>query len=165
MFGFGNKKKFVKKARPQSKPKAVPMKTVATRPIKTKTVKPIVKTATATQTKTVKSTKPKIRAGEFANINSRSAHGHLGIVTKRQKNGRIDAFTTTHSEKYPKHKKIRLEENPNKNDARTSYLNKRFHRVTDNDIGTRRPDIRIKNPIDKSKLRKLKTEAKRDKSK
>ena len=108
-------------------------------------------------------TKPRIRAGEFANINAQSAHGHLGIVTKRYKNGKMDAVTATDSEKYPKHKKIKLEENPDpKKRGKTSYLNKRIHKgVTDKDIGTRRPTVRIKNPIDKSKLRKLKTEAKR----
>lgn len=77
----------------------------------------------------------------------------------------MDAITTTHSKKYPKHKKIKLEENPNpKERDRTSYLNKRVHKnVTDKDIGTRRPNVRIKNAVDKSKLRKLKTITKRKK--
>ena len=111
--------------------------------------------------KITNSTKRPIRAGESATIKTKRASGHKGIITKRRKTGKIDAFTITHSPFTRGRKNIPLEVNPQSTDSRKSYLVKNVHHVSDKYIGKKQPDIKIKNPTDKSKLRKLKTNAKR----
>lgn len=124
---------------------------------KTKTIdsKPVVK-------KTIKTAKTKIRAGEFASINTASASGHKGDIAKRKKNGKITTFTITHSPYTHGRKNIQLKENPQPNDKRKAYVVKKPKKVTDKNIGKRHPEMKIKNSTDKSIMRKLKTNAKKN---
>lgn len=105
-----------------------------------------------------------IRAGEAARIRTKKASGHKGLITKRRKTGQMDAFTLTHSPYTRGQKNIPLQVNPQNTDAEPSYVVKSVHRITDKNIGKKQPDIVIKNPTDKSVMRKLRTKAKKNRS-
>lgn len=105
--------------------------------------------------------KEKIKAGEAATIKSRRASGHKGFIAKRKKTGEIKAHTITHSKYTNKRKNIKLQVNPQSDDTEPAYVVKRAHKITDDHIGKRHPDLKITNTIDKSVMRKLRTQAKR----
>ena len=154
----------------QSLKKTAPKKTIATKKAIKKpntkiTTKHGADFAETTKTKNTVSTKPKIRAGEVASINTKRASGHKGSIAKVKKTGEISAFTLTHSKYTHGRKNIPLVVNPQKNDKRKAYVVKKPHKVAEKHIGKHHPNVRIKNSTDKSIMRKLRTTAKKNNKK
>lgn len=102
-----------------------------------------------------------IRAGDAVSINTKTARGHKGIITKVNKNGTIIAVMITHAPYTKGKKNWELEENPQPKDPKTSHAVKNAEKTTANKLGKKHKDIQVKNPIDKSKLRKITNRAKK----
>lgn len=98
----------------------------------------------------------KIRAGEIRAVNTKKARGHYGLTFKIRKNGIVETGIFTHGKRTFGKKNIRLQENPNPNDKRTAFVVKKKQVANAKQLGRKREDMTIKNPIDKSIMRHIK---------
>ncbi len=104
-----------------------------------------------------------IRAGDTVSVNTKTAVGHKGIITKVNKNGNVLVVVLTHAPYTKGRKNWKLEENPQPKDERQSYAVKKAEKTTAQKLGKKHPDTKIKNPIDKSKVRNITNRAKKKK--
>ena len=111
---------------------------------------------TSASSKTISSKKKSARAGEMWAINTKSAKGHSGPITKKKHNGIMEAHTVTHHKKTAGKKNIKLVENPNPKDKKTSYIVKKKHKLTSKQLGKKQTNMQIKNTTDKAVVRHLK---------
>lgn len=131
--------------------KCTTKKSVGTKTTSKKTCK---KTISASSKPTTK--KKNARAGEMWAINTKSAKGHSGPITKKKHNGIMEAHTVTHHKKTAGKKNIKLVENPNPKDKKTSYIVKKKHKLTSKQLGKKQTNMQIKNTTDKAVVRHLK---------
>lgn len=66
--------------------------------------------------------KRQARAGEFYSINNKNIKGHIGEITKVNKNGKIEVVILTHAKRTFGKKNIQLIENPNPLDEKKPML-------------------------------------------
>ncbi len=94
-----------------------------------------------------------IRQGDFYSINNQRVKGHKGKVTKKNKNGNIEAVILTHATTTRHHKNIPLEENPEEGHTEQSYIVRKKEIVRPEHIGKHHENVQVKNKSDKSKIR------------
>ena len=99
----------------------------------------------------------KIYAGEFYSINSKRAKGHKGRINKVRKDGKIEATIVTHGPYTRNRKNIRLIENPQLGKSEQAFVVTEKEVVTRKNIGKKQNDMKVRNPIDKSIMRKIDT--------
>lgn len=94
-----------------------------------------------------------IRQGDFYSINNQRVKGHKGKVTKKNKNGNIEAVILTHAVITRRHKNIPLEENPEEGHTEQSYIVRQKEIVRPEHVGKHHKNLQVKNKSDKSKIR------------
>lgn len=133
--------------------------------MKPKTIKPQQKVIPKQQIKTTpapQGKKSKARAGETWSINDAATRGHKSTITK-VKNAEIRHIPRTHKPITRNIKNIELKENPQKSDERKTYILPKVQRTNIKYVGKKRNNEDIKNPIDKSIIRHLKKNDKKNK--
>lgn len=100
-----------------------------------------------------------VKAGEIWVINDGKTKGHKTIITKNSANT-VKHIPITHSPITRKRKNYKLEENPSKDDNRTSYILPKVQISNKKFLGREHPEMKIVNPIDKSKIRYIKKKSK-----
>lgn len=105
--------------------------------------------------------KRQARAGEFYSINNKNIKGHIGEITKVNKNGEIEVVILTHAKRTFGKKNIQLIENPNPLDEKKAYVVKHRQSVNIKQVGTKRDNLKITNVRDKSLIRKIKSSKKK----
>ncbi len=95
----------------------------------------------------------RIKQGHFYSVNSIRARGHKGEVTKKNKNGRIETVVITHAEFTRGQRNIPLEENPEQGKSDKAYIVREKEVVTANQLGKHHSNVKVKNKVDKSKIR------------
>lgn len=103
----------------------------------------------------IKKNKKDARAGEFWTVNDKYGRGHKSLLTKKKKDN-VDHISFTHSERTRGRKNILLEENPDKNDFKKSYMVNQLYKSKIKNLGKYQNDMKIANINDKSKIRYLK---------
>lgn len=101
------------------------------------------------------------RAGEFWSVNTKREKGHKGLIAKRKSNGNIEVIISTHSQYTRGRKNIKLQENPQANDFRDSYVLSKLSHTNIKHLGKHHPEMKIKNKTDKSIVRKIKSKNKK----
>lgn len=104
----------------------------------------------------------RIRAGETWNINDGFTRGHKSTITK-VKNNEVRHVPRTHQPVTRNVKNIKLQENPQKSDKRDTYILPKVQRTKIKFVGKKRNYEDIKNPVDKSIIRHLKKQDKKNK--
>lgn len=100
-------------------------------------------------------TNKKVRSGEFYSINTVKVKGHKGTLRDVTKNGTATAVVITHSKYTRGRKNIELCENPQGED-RTAYVVTQPENINiKKHIGKKHPNMKIKNAVDKSKVRNI----------
>lgn len=94
-----------------------------------------------------------IRQGDFYSINTIRVKGHKGKVTKKNKNGDLEAVILTHAEYTRGNKNISLEENPEEGHTEQAYIVRQKEIVSPKHVGKHHKNIQVKNKSDKSKIR------------
>lgn len=107
----------------------------------------------------------KARAGETFSINNKIVQGHKGRISKRNKDGSMRVIVVTHAKRSLGKKNIPLAENPQRNDKRNAYVLKSAKNATERQLGKKHDDFIIKNPADKSIVRHIEKQARRNKKK
>lgn len=102
-----------------------------------------------------------IRQGNTYSINSRKHVGHKGDITKKNRNGSLIVVVRTHAPHTRGRKNILLNQNPQLDDSRETYILPHADRVRPKYIGTPHPAEKITNSIDKSIKRNLTKRKKR----
>lgn len=95
----------------------------------------------------------KIKQGHFYSINSKRVKGHKGQITKKNKNGKIEAVILTHAKYTRGVKNIPLENNPEIDRLEQSYIVREKEIVNKKQIGKHHENVVVKNKSDKSKIR------------
>lgn len=98
-----------------------------------------------------------IKAGECATINQKGINGHKGLFGKVRKNGTADAVILTHAPRSFGKKNIRLNENPEHGDPKPAYVVRKKKKINIKKVGKKHPNIKVKNKVDKSIIRKIKS--------
>jgi len=96
------------------------------------------------------------KAGEFWSINDSRTRGHKSLITKSQKNGKINHIPITHAPKTRNMKNIPLKENPQRGNKTQAYAIPKKQTTKAKFLGKKQNDMRIKNKTDKSIFRKIK---------
>ena len=104
----------------------------------------------------------RIRAGETWSINDVRTRGHKATITK-VKNDEVRHIPRTHQPVTRKIKNIELQENPQKSDKKKAYILPRVQKTSIKYLGKRQKCEDIKNPVDKSIIRHLKKQDKKNK--
>lgn len=103
----------------------------------------------------------KFRKGEVYAVNNKVIRGHRSLIIDLD-DINIDTIVFTHAPKTRRIPNIKLQENPDLNDVdesgnlRNTYILKSIQKANIKDIGKYYPNFRVKNPIDKSIIRKIK---------
>ena len=100
----------------------------------------------------IRKTRTEARAGEIWSVNNKIMKGHKGQILRRKKNN-IELVEITHSSKYGN---LPLKENPQKDDNKKAYVVRKKQHATVRNLGKYHPDMRIKHPEDKAKVRYIK---------
>ena len=100
----------------------------------------------------IKKARANARAGEIWSVNNNIMRGHKGQILRRR-NNKLELAELTHSSKYGN---LLLEENPQRDDDRKAYVVRKKQHATVRSLGKYHPDMRIKHPKDKSKIRHIK---------
>lgn len=95
----------------------------------------------------------KYRSGEFWGINNAETKGHRAQIVKKKKY--ISYASITHKDYTKRIKNIPLQENPDREDIKTSYVRPRRFRTTEKSLGIKYSNTKVSNPIDKSIFRKI----------
>lgn len=149
----------MKKTNKKAPKKAVKtIKSKSTKTSKVKTNKP----KTAPQKR--KSKKNDAKAGEFWYVNDKKTKGHKSLITKRKKNSydKIEHIPITEANRTNGKNNIKLQENPEKNSDLDTYILSKVQKTKIKTLGSKQNDIKITNPVDKSIVRHLKNERKRN---
>ena len=100
-----------------------------------------------------------VKAGEIWSINDGKTRGHKSRITKN-KTDVVEHIPITHSPETRRMKNIPLQENPNPQDDRRSYVLPKIQVSQKKYLGRNHPELRIINPTDKSVLRYIKKKGK-----
>jgi len=103
----------------------------------------------------------KIIPGHFYSINSRDIVGHKAQVSKKINGSKRVVVVLTHSKYTRRRKNIQLNENPQKDDIRTSFVLKNSKIVEESQIGKHHKDMKVTNKVDKSIIRHIKNKKKK----
>ena len=111
------------------------------------------------------SKKNQVRAGEVWFVNDKKTSGHKSIITKRTKTDydKVEHIPITESDSTYGKKNIRLQENPEKGSTMKSHILSKVQKSKVKNLGSKQDDVIVKNPIDKSIIRHIKNERKRNK--
>lgn len=112
--------------------------------------------------KKIATKRKEVRAGEIWVINDGKTKGHKTLITKNSENF-VKHIPITHSPFTRKIKNYELEENPKEGDLRKSHILTRVQISQKKYLGREHPEYKIKNPIDKSKIRHVKKKSKQKK--
>ncbi len=107
-----------------------------------------------------------VKAGEFLSINDVRTRGHKSLIVsankKERKKETFKHLPITHSPTTRRLKNISLIENPEGVDEQSYILPKvQKSRLSDDVLGKKHPNTKIKNSIDKSIVRNVKKKSKR----
>ena len=102
--------------------------------------------------KQIKKARNEARAGEIWSVNNKTMRGHKGQILRRKDN-KIELAEITHSSKYGN---LPLKENPQREDDKKAYVVRKKQHASVKNLGKFHPDIKIKHPEDKSKIRHIK---------
>lgn len=100
-----------------------------------------------------------VKAGEFWSINDINTRGHKSLITKNKKR-KVEHLPITHSPTTRRQRNIKLQENPDKNDNRDSFILAKVQLSEKKYLGKKHPEIKIVNVTDKSVIRQLKKKSK-----
>lgn len=101
-----------------------------------------------------------VRAGDYWSVNDSFGRGHPSIITKR-KQKKVEHISITHSPTTRRKKNVKLRKNPKKGDTSNSYIIPKVATARITDLGKRHKDMSIKDPVDKSIIRKIKNSKKK----
>ncbi len=104
----------------------------------------------------------RIRAGETWSINDVRTRGHKATITK-VKNDEVRHIPRTHQPITRRMKNIQLQENPQKSDKRKTYILPKVQKTSFKYLGKKQKGEDIKNPVDKSIIRHLKKQDRKNK--
>ena len=96
-----------------------------------------------------------VLAGDYWSVNDSFGRGHPSIITKRKK-GKVEHISITHSPSTRRKRNIKLRKNPKKGDKDDSYIVPKVAVARIADLGKKHQDMSIKDPVDKSIIRKMK---------
>lgn len=103
-----------------------------------------------------------VRPGETWNINDAKTRGHKSTITKI-KNDIIKHVPRTHSPVTRQMNNIKLQINPDKDDKEPAYILSKIQTSKIKYVGKKVKNQDIKNPVDKSIIRHLKKQDKKQK--
>lgn len=110
----------------------------------------------------LKTSAKKARAGETWSINDSKTRGHKSTLTDVGPD-EVSHIPRTHTPVTRNEKNIELRENPQKNDKRKAYILPKVQKTKPKYLGKRQKNEDIKNPVDKSIIRHLKKQDKKNK--
>ena len=100
------------------------------------------------------------KVGEIWSIRGAESKGHPSIITKKRKKNEIEHISITHSPKTRNMKNIKLRKAPNIEDPRDNYILPKVLKTNANNLHRKRPEMKIRDPIDKSIIRNIKKKRK-----
>ncbi len=104
-----------------------------------------------------------IKAGQVRSINDAATRGHKSIITKKKEKS-VQHLPITHASETRNMKNIKLNKNPDPNDKSNkkyeSYILPKVQETKYKNVGKEHPDVKVKDPRDKSIIRHLKKQSK-----